>query len=437
MQQQLMLWSGVLKNKNRLIHDQTGSITLLLAITLPVMIGFIGLAADTSTWYLHQRNMQTAADATAIATGYRISSTSTGSSLQSRAASEAARNGFGSAQGVTVTTNLPPLTGGYTSDTQALEVILTKPESRFFSGVFLSNDPNIHARAVVRNQPVGNACILALDPTANDALRFQGNTTVNLNGCVAAANSNSGSAVNVTGDAASLVGNVTLNAQNLYTAGTYSVSGSSVLNTVDTPVTNGIPIADPYSGLANPTFSGCAGGNSLTINNTVTLSPTTFCNGLRLNSNADVTLNPGTYYIDRGNFKVNGGAKLRGTNVTIVLTSSTASSYATVDMNGGADVQLSASSSGQYAGLLFYQDRRADPSGSNKFNGNSSTQFDGAVYIPNQSVDFNGGNVSATNVCTQVIARLILFSGNSNMSNNCTGVNQSDVQIPGNVKLVE
>lgn len=422
---------------NLLLRNEQGSISILWALTLPVMVGFLGLSLDTSLWYLHQRNMQTAADATALATGYHVSGSATSNSLRPIAESEADRNDYGPSGGVTVTTNRPPASGAYTADTSAVEVILTRPESRMFSMLFLNSDPNIDARAVAKNQPSGRACILALDPSADDALRFQGNTTVNLNGCIAAANSNSGSAVNLNGEAISLVGNVTLTAQNLYTAGTYSVGGSSTLNTVDTPVTNANPIPDPYAGLANPSVSGCGGGNSLTINNTQTLSPGVFCNGLRLNANADVTLNPGTYYIDRGTFKVNGGAKLRGSNVTIVLTSSTGSSYADVDINGGADVQLDASTSGTYAGVLFYQDRRASSSGSNKFNGNSTTKFNGAIYIPNQSVDFNGGNVSATNTCTQVIARLVLFSGNSNMSNNCTGANESDILVPGLVRLVE
>lgn len=418
-------------------RNQDGGISILWAMTLPVIVGFMGLAVDTSVWFLHQRNLQTAADMTAIATGYKVAGNSSSATLQPIAEVEAGRNHYGPSDGVSVTAYLPPTSGTYAGNNMAVEVILTKPESRNFSMLFLKTDPNIDARAVALRQAAGKACVLALDPSASDALRFQGNTTVNLGGCVAAANSNSGSAVNVSGDAISLVGNVTLNAQSLYTVGDYRVSGSSTLNVTDAPTTNGSVIPDPYAALASPSFSGCGGGNSLSINNTRTLNPGVYCNGLRLNANANVTLNPGTYYIDQGTFRVNGGARLRGTNVTIVLTSSTGASYAQADINGGADVVLSASTSGTYAGILFYQDRRADSSGSNKFNGNGSTVFNGAIYIPSQSVDFNGGNSSASNTCTQIVARLVLFSGNSNMLNNCTGTNESDVVIPGSVKLVE
>jgi hypothetical protein len=94
------------------------------------------------------------------------------------------------------------------------------------------------------------------------------------------------------------------------------------------------------------------------------------------------------------------------------------SSIAGADMNGGATVNLTAPTSGTYAGVLFYQDRRALDSGSNKINGNSSSKFQGAIYFPSQKLWFNG--TSGMDIkCVQMVARRIEFNGNSAITNIC------------------
>ena len=40
---------------------------VLVALAMPVLVGAMGLAAETSYWYVHKRGMQNAADAAAIA----------------------------------------------------------------------------------------------------------------------------------------------------------------------------------------------------------------------------------------------------------------------------------------------------------------------------------------------------------------------------------
>jgi Flp pilus assembly protein TadG len=59
----------------RFSSDQRGVVVLLVALALPVLAGTMGLAAEISHWYLHQRSMQNAADAAAIAAATNGSST--------------------------------------------------------------------------------------------------------------------------------------------------------------------------------------------------------------------------------------------------------------------------------------------------------------------------------------------------------------------------
>ena len=88
-------------------------------------------------------------------------------------------------------------------------------------------------------------------------------------------------------------------------------TGISTTNGINTSVS---PASDPYANVALPAFAGCD-HNNMSVHNTVTLDPGVFCNGLQLNAGANVTLNPGVYYIDQGTFHVASGASVTGSGV--------------------------------------------------------------------------------------------------------------------------
>ena len=101
----------------------------------------------------------------------------------------------------------------------------------------------------------------------------------------------------------------------------------------------------------------------------------------------------------------------------------------TVDIRGGADVQLRAPAdpANPFRGVLFYQDRRApvNTTGVNKFNGGATMKLEGSIYIPQQGVEFQGNN-SLSKTCTQIIARTVSFTGNAYIDN--TGCQAAGVQ---------
>ncbi len=410
---------AILSRTRVLRENESGAVTAAWAAMMPVMIAGLAFGVDMGSWYIAKRDLQSATDASAVAAGYDLNGTGSDSTtLTSTATTDLARNGF-SGGGLTITVNHPPAT-------------TTQPMQMWFAQYFMTSQPAARARAVAQRRPSGNACVLALDPSANAALRMSGSPDVNLD-CTAAANSDSATAIDIGGNS-----NV-FTLETVYTPGGIDVYGSATLTTGTPPVTGASPLADPYGDLANPSFSGCSGGNNTRVSGTVTLSPGVFCNGLRFNAGANVTMSPGTYYIDRGSFDVNGGATVNGTGVTIVLTSSTGSNYADTRINGGAVMNLSAptGASDPYRGLLFYQDRRASSSNTNFLNGGSTTNFNGALYFPNQIIDFTGGNSSGPGGCTMIIGRQVIFSGNSKMHSECAAQGIRWAPTPGTVLLVE
>lgn len=420
-----------LKHKFAEFHRQCdGATALVLALALPVLVGSVGLGMDVGSWYLAKRNLQNAVDAAAVATAYNLSvANPTQSAMYSTAQSEMTRNGFGADSGITLSVYYAPQSGTYAGDTQSVEIVATQPQTRFFSKLFLGGDPTVQARAVTNRQKTGSACVLALNNAASHALYFQGSTTVDLNNCTGASNSQSTSSIDLSGSS-------TTNAFSLYSSGGIDQGGSATLTTEEPSVTNGAPIDDPYADLSVPSYSGCD-HNNYSSHHTVTLDPGVYCGGMSFNSHANVTLNPGTYIMDGGDFDVKAGAEVTGDGVTIILTSSSGSNYANVSIAGSADVSLTASTSGDFEGILFYQDQNAPPAiNKNKLLGGSTTSYTGAIYFPNQEVQFSGNNSAGGGSCTKIVADTITFIGNSYFSNDCPD-SVATISTQGIVQLVE
>ena len=169
-----------------------------------------------------------------------------------------------------------------------------------------------------------------------------------------------------------------------------------------------------------PSYSGCAKGNNKSYGTgTWSLSPGVYCNGIAFTNAAVATMSAGVYFVDRGTFNVGGAVQLTGTGVTIILTSSTGSGYATVSIGNGATVTLTAPGSGNAtAGLVFFGDRRAPLATSSSFGGGAAVNLTGAVYLPTESLIFQNGSSNPSG-CTQLIAASIQLTGGSQFQNNC------------------
>jgi hypothetical protein len=130
------------------------------------------------------------------------------------------------------------------------------------------------------------------------------------------------------------------------------------------------------------------------------------------NKSLSVPANFGPIYINGGSANLQGSFTCSG--CTIVLTNKDSSSpIGTITSNAQADTNITAPTTGAFAGIAIYQDRRAnDCSGCNKLNGGSNSTITGAVYLPSQELWFNGGTSPAM-TCTMVVARRVTLTGNS------------------------
>jgi Flp pilus assembly protein TadG len=401
--------------------DDRGGVAMMTALVVPTLLGFVGLGTELGLWMYSRQNMQGAADSAALA-GAAAVVAGDKTRLTAEAKTVAGRYGLVDATGgVTVTVNNPPASGTLKGDTSAVEVVLSQPQVRLFSALFLSEDVTISARAVAKIGNAGNACVLALDTTASGALSAAGNPNVVLNGCSIAVNSDSASAMTLSGSAK-------ISADSANVVG--GISGAAKLTTANGANTGTPATPDPYASTAMPPVGSCD-QTKFTAKNKVTLSPGVYCNGVKFNAGADVTLSAGTYIIDGGSFDVAGGASIKGTGVTLVLTNG-----ADATVNGGATIDLTAPTTGSLAGITIFADRALPTSTLLKFNGGSSQNITGVLYAPTASVTYTGGATTGGSTCMQLVARLVDFGGNSSFKQECTGVGTKNIgYLPS--KLVE
>jgi Flp pilus assembly protein TadG len=419
--------AGLLRKVRRVATNRDGASAVIVGLSLTALVGGAGIATEAGLWYATDRQMQGAADSAAVSAAVAYGSGDTATSdytaqAQAVAASDGFTNGAG---GVTVTVNRPPTSGNYTTTQKAIQVVIAQPQTRLFSQLFLAKNPTISVAAVAIAGASGNGCVLALDTGNVVGVSESGGASIGLNNCSLYVNSPSS-------DALTMSGGASIDALSAFISGGVDTSGGASLKTTDGTNLGTAPTPDPYANVQIPPFSGCnqtnyslSGGKTQTIDATGT-TPYVFCNGLSLSGGASLTLGPGIYVIDRGSFSISGGTKLNATGgVTIIFTSSTGSNYATANISGGATVNITAPSSGPTAGLAFFQSRSAPSTGSDSFSGGASQNITGAIYFPNQNVNYSGGTQTGSSTqCTQLVALTITYSGGASFgNNNCpTGV---------------
>ncbi|HEV3158347.1 MAG TPA: pilus assembly protein TadG-related protein, partial [Candidatus Baltobacteraceae bacterium] len=345
------------------------------------IIGFFGITAfgvDVGVWRYQQRLAQTASDSAAIAGAIALEYSPYGTSgyaatVTTAAQQDSATNGFtNGVAGVTVSVNPPPLTGPYTANDQAVEVLVKKPAPSLFAG-YLGVPTTISARSVAVINSGKRACIYAL-ATSGNSVDING-STVNIGNCGIASDGNS------------LINGSTVTAGSITYVGSSTVNGSTVNVTPEQT----IAFSDPCMTVAGcasltttaPTSGGCAAQSTFSGGSGVTIQPGTYCAILKVNGVTNVTFASGTYVLEHG-LLINGCTNVSGSNVTFY------NEAGTITINGVAapGIVLTAPTTGSTAGVLFYQ-VASDAQGFT-YNGTNGSGLAGMLYFPTAAMTLNG-----------------------------------------------
>ncbi|MBB3545541.1 TadE/TadG family type IV pilus assembly protein [Rhizobium sp. BK399] len=294
-------------------------------------------------------------------------------------------------------------------------------------------------------QNAAEACILALNPTANRAFEVSGSSKVDTSGCTITANSISDEAIYVGGS-----GN--LKTECLYTPGKVSASPSNTKLACGSAHEGSAPAVDPFQRKKMPTagqtvdLSGCGvnyvggGGGGGNCNGTgktsnkppegyaVTLKPGTYA-GLEIKGN--VKLQPGDYVIDGGVLKFASQSVVTGDGVTFFLLNG-----AQLDIHGGSTFNVTAPTSGTWAGFSIVADRSNTAPA--VINGNSYSHLNGIIYMPaSQEVQY-AGNGGTGGECVRIVAQEITMIGNSTFKLDCKAeLADNKINNPGATTLIQ
>lgn len=460
--------------------DRRGASAILFGLSLPMLIGFVGLSVESSLWYLKKRELQEAADSAAMA-GALEKSIDDAADFDAAAIFAAAQSGVQNLDPDNV--NSPPLSGAFDEDLKAVEAIVVEPYNTHFVAIFGIETITIATRAVATSDggTAQHACILACaqdaetgDPEicANNTpgIQIQGSTNIVLDECAMHSNDSCGCSYDFNGNP-----DLTLSCMT-YSGGVGAdpICGSSndlILTGPDTCSAPhyGLPVHAPCerltpaearaaclampqavnAGFEDPNFPGDPNYRLFQPGWYVDPTPNPNTGGIELlgNPGQTNTLAPGLYCIE-DDIRIN-GASLIAEDVTFVMMDE----GGTFDFNGNGEFRLispnaadidamnngigtpfaavSQAAIPQWEGVALYltstQSLGEVNSCDNNINGGSTLILAGEILAPETCIVFTGNNTSSgssDDPCFRITAGNIALSGNLTMGS-------TDCQMPG------
>jgi len=411
------------------LRNESGQALIITIMCLTVLLGFVGFAVDLGYMFYVKRELQTAADAAALAGASTLTTNAPAlATVKAAVANDAALNGVtNGSNGLTVSVTWPytpqSMCSGCTAN-NFVEVTVSQTQQTGFMSLFGTNPTTVAARAVAfaQNSP---GCMFALNPAATPGFTLNGLLlAVNAPTCAIYIDSTgSTNALSTPGFLESLT------AKSIGIVGNpgYSAGGFSSIS--PHPVGGMVPVADPLAYLTPPATGACLPSHTAYVAAAgATISPGNYCACPTGSSTCTpgapaitvsaggVTFSPGTYILNgegyaTGGLKINAGSfsgSVTGNGVTFYLYNG-----ATFAISGGLSgftpsLTLTAPGpAGQYPGILFYQDR-AD-NGSATIGGAPGTTsifsfltLAGAIYLPAGSLTFPSG-ISVTTLQNNTI----------------------------------
>lgn len=387
------------------LQEDQGQMLVVVILSMGLILSFMALAFDVGQFLYVKRQLQTAADAAALAGALEIPEcTSSNCKTMQTAASDAlAEDGYANAAlvtqcgtpssaGLVLELNNGPCALGANDpnykNTQYVEALVILQQPPFLARLMGMNSVDIAARAEAGMS--APTCVYITDPSGAQAL------TVNNGGSLTSAcgidiNSSSPNALSVGSTSTTLTaasGGIDIHGGAGLDHGSPNPAPTTDVPTVSDPLASlqneapsttpcGISTASPYSG---------ANGN-VTVSSTATFNPGVYCGGINFNGSARGTFNAGTYVFS-GPLNVGTGSISSNGGVTFYFSSGS------LTMNTGGHANLVAPTSGTYAGILLFQ----NVSDTNQviLNDDSTSAWQGAIYLPGASLTINGaGNGAA------------------------------------------
>lgn len=368
------------------LSDRRGNVAVIFALTLVPILGASGAAVDYSRATSFRAQLQNAVDETALKS-FAVEP----ELRQTSAARRLSLLGSGY-QGVTVT-----------SGDNEVEVIATASVKTAILSAIGMDEIRVVARAKAAAAQEGpKACLLGLNREVSNAVSFSGTSSYVGKDCAVYSNSRDAKGLSINGNARP-------EAEGFCSAG----GATTPAGFTPPPKTNCPHVSDPFAGKIQPPDSAGCTFNKVSVQpgKEVDLEPGVYCGGLSVQGTVRLA-EGGTYVFKDGELNVNAGGSLSGTGVLLYLTGKRSG----FTINGGGEVRLDAAKTGDYRGVVIYQDPLSNTGAENHLNGNATTVINGAIYTPGNGVRINGSSgFGQESVYMPVIADTITVTGSTRM----------------------
>ncbi len=397
----------------KFIKDTSGSALTVTALAIAMIMASATIAVDMGYAYVIKSRLQGAADSAAMAGATELPDET---NARARAKAYAALSMPAATHG-TVLADADVTVGNWADNTRvftangnpvnAVRVITRRsddngnPLGMFFGRALGIEDVNISRMAIAARR-VGDAppCVMTLATSGNNSLYLDSNADIDLTNCSVHVNSSNGDALNAQS-------NSTLGADETCVVGGYS-GGASHYSPA--PTTGCDVKSDPFADVDPPSVGSCNYNNTFVgDSDVVTLTPGVYCGGITIDADADVTFAPGEYIVKDGQFEVLSNAQVSGSGVGFYLTGSNSTIF--FDSNTSPD--FTAPTTGDLAGMVFFQDRNA--SGTHRIDSNFIGGIEGAMYFPNGDFvsDSNSSLTGGGSNCAYLLAQNIEFNSSA------------------------
>lgn len=447
----------------RFLRDRRGNIAPLVALLIVPLIGAMGVAAETSSWFMMQRSMQNAADSAAIAAATNNNTANVGTDYK-EANSVATNYGYTTgSNNTTVTPQRGQPCPSPSTNTNCYKITISRNVPLYLIGIVgytgsvalgTGRGQTIGAVAIASppGPPIGY-CMVGLGGSGN-AITLSGGNGTNLTGCDMA--SNSGLKCNGTnsdfgvqyGDA---VGNSNCGVHQRSNQPALDLSGYNY--TTNASKFSSAPYKDACGGtsyhyLTDANFSTQTANN---YSGNVDLSGSSVkqvCGDLKITGSTTITTAPGgtVLIVENGQLNVPSGATLAASGLTIVFSGTTTDTHSKFPTGGGT-LNYSAPQTGDWKGIALWQDPALPNSNIGQCNGANASDLDycsagssphiditGLIYMPKAQITVTGAIDHQQNgfACFGMIAQKITISGtNAIFANPTAQCDRAGLTLPG------
>jgi Flp pilus assembly protein TadG len=408
---------------------------VIVAIVIVVLFGFIGLAMDSGYVQSGAQQLQSAADAAALAGANRIhaEAQSGGSGgtypVTRQAAVDVAAENLAAGDGVLLDLNTgnteagDVVVGRWDSDTgtftattsspNAVKVVARRTGSSqggaldlFFGGLFGAGTSDVSRTSIAAVKSTPYPYVIVLDPSASAALKLGGSAVLDVGDGAVQVNSSDACALKVTGAAAMSATTTSVHGNACANSG--AVQGDLAVNAdvYPDPFADVLPTTSDWNAVKTSMSKPLGGAGKISSNGTY--DPGYYPKGMDLSSSTAVTLRPGTYMFGTLWSQV-GGSSVTGSGVTILMDQN-----ATIDIGGGASLVLSPPTSGTYEGLTIMLHRNTTSGSACTIGGNGLIAFEGTLYSPSGTVHVGGTGDSQ--LFGQIVCDQLEIHGNGEMT---------------------